>query len=214
MSSRRPTARACCCSPRATASRWLRVAAGHAGTKSCESANRARAPATRVDVGHKFAIRRQSRRAHLQVRCADRRRHRDIEPGEYVHTHNMASDHLPTYTLEAGRQFVKGGERTITSYLRSDGRKGIRNNIVVTYLVECAHHVAREIVHPFSRAGREPDRLLGLLSQRLLAQDDGAAVHSPERRRRAAGVAGLRGLQQERAARRPSGNRVAPRAWW
>jgi altronate dehydratase large subunit len=34
-------------------------------------------------------------------------------------------------------------------YLRADGRKGIRNTIVVAYLVECAHHVAREIVVPF-----------------------------------------------------------------
>ena len=34
-------------------------------------------------------------------------------------------------------------------YLRRDGRKGIRNVIVVAYLVECAHHVAREIVYPF-----------------------------------------------------------------
>lgn len=34
-------------------------------------------------------------------------------------------------------------------YLRADGRKGIRNTIVVAYLVECAHHVAREIVIPF-----------------------------------------------------------------
>jgi altronate hydrolase len=32
-------------------------------------------------------------------------------------------------------------------YLRSDGRKGIRNVILVTYLVECAHHVARAIVN-------------------------------------------------------------------
>lgn len=31
-------------------------------------------------------------------------------------------------------------------YLRSDGRKGIRNVIVVAYLVECAHHIARKIV--------------------------------------------------------------------
>jgi altronate dehydratase large subunit len=31
-------------------------------------------------------------------------------------------------------------------YLRSDGRKGIRNVVVVAYLVECAHHVARRIV--------------------------------------------------------------------
>jgi altronate hydrolase len=34
----------------------------------------------------------------------------------------------------------------MTGYLRSDGRKGIRNVIVVAYLVECAHHVARRIV--------------------------------------------------------------------
>jgi altronate dehydratase large subunit len=31
-------------------------------------------------------------------------------------------------------------------FLRSDGRKGIRNVVVVAYLVECAHHVARRIV--------------------------------------------------------------------
>ena len=34
-------------------------------------------------------------------------------------------------------------------WLRQDGRKGIRNTVVVAYLVECAHHVAREIALPF-----------------------------------------------------------------
>jgi len=38
---------------------------------------------------------------------------------------------------------------TMQGYLRSDGRKGIRNVIVVAYLVECAHHVAREISSSF-----------------------------------------------------------------
>ncbi len=38
-------------------------------------------------------------------------------------------------------------------YLRSDGRKGIRNVILVAYLVECAHHVAREIQTPFRDKG-------------------------------------------------------------
>jgi altronate dehydratase large subunit len=33
-------------------------------------------------------------------------------------------------------------------YLRSDGRKGIRNVVLVAYMVECAHHVAREIAMP------------------------------------------------------------------
>jgi len=31
-------------------------------------------------------------------------------------------------------------------FLRHDGRKGIRNVLIVAYLVECAHHVARAIV--------------------------------------------------------------------
>jgi altronate hydrolase len=31
-------------------------------------------------------------------------------------------------------------------FVRPDGRKGVRNVIVVAYLVECAHHVARRIV--------------------------------------------------------------------
>jgi altronate hydrolase len=38
---------------------------------------------------------------------------------------------------------------TINGYQRSDGRKGIRNVALVVFLVECAHHVAREIVGGF-----------------------------------------------------------------
>jgi altronate hydrolase len=41
----------------------------------------------------------------------------------------------------------------LTGYLRSDGRKGIRNLVAVAYLVECAHHVAREIVLPHRETG-------------------------------------------------------------
>lgn len=38
-------------------------------------------------------------------------------------------------------------------YLRQDGRKGIRNIVAVVYLVECAHHVAREIQMPYRERG-------------------------------------------------------------
>lgn len=34
------------------------------------------------------------------------------------------------------------------AFLRGDGRKGIRNTVAIVYLVECAHHVAREIQYP------------------------------------------------------------------
>ncbi len=44
----------------------------------------------------------------------------------------------------------RGGMR---GFLRPDGRKGIRNLILVAYQVECAHHVAREIVAPYRHSG-------------------------------------------------------------
>jgi altronate dehydratase large subunit len=46
----------------------------------------------------------------------------------------------------------------LQGFLRSDGRKGIRNCIVIAYLVECAHHVAREIVDAFKG---QPVHLIG-----------------------------------------------------
>lgn len=41
----------------------------------------------------------------------------------------------------------------LQGYARDDGRKGVRNVVVVAYLVECAHHVAREIAAPFREQG-------------------------------------------------------------
>ncbi|WP_439581506.1 UxaA family hydrolase [Dyadobacter bucti] len=45
-----------------------------------------------------------------------------------------------------------------TGFLRKDGRKGIRNIVLVAYLVECAHHVARKVT---SRFEDEPVHLIG-----------------------------------------------------
>jgi altronate dehydratase large subunit len=42
---------------------------------------------------------------------------------------------------------------SMQGWLRSDGRKGIRNVVVVGNLVECAHHVAREIALPLREEG-------------------------------------------------------------
>ena len=63
---------------------------------------------TRVEVGHKFAVRAIETGSRIvkygaPIGVATR----DIQPGEYVHTHNMTSGYLPTYTLEEGHQFVK-----------------------------------------------------------------------------------------------------------
>jgi len=32
----------------------------------------------------------------------------DIAPGEYMHIHNVASDYIPTYTLDEGHEFFTG----------------------------------------------------------------------------------------------------------
>lgn len=46
-------------------------------------------------------------------------------------------------------------QSTWPAYLRADGRKGIRNYLLVVYLVECAHHVAREIAYPYREQGAQ-----------------------------------------------------------
>ncbi len=45
---------------------------------------------------------------------------------------------------------------TIQGFLRDDGRKGIRNIVAVAYLVECAHHVASEVVLEFRKVVEQP----------------------------------------------------------
>ncbi|MDE2043378.1 MAG: UxaA family hydrolase, partial [Alphaproteobacteria bacterium] len=49
-------------------------------------------------------------------------------------------------------------EPQIIGWQRADGRKGIRNIVLVAYLVECAHHVARRIVEA---AGHDDVHLIG-----------------------------------------------------
>ncbi len=44
-------------------------------------------------------------------------------------------------------------DRPIMAYARADGGKGIRNVVLVAYLVECAHHVARAVTVPFEGRG-------------------------------------------------------------
>lgn len=60
----------------------------------------------RVLTGHKFAFRpiRKGERifkyaAPIGVATVD------IAPGDPMHLHNVASDYIPTYTLDAGREF-------------------------------------------------------------------------------------------------------------
>ena len=54
-----------------------------------------------IDVGHKFALCSINRGEKIiKYRAPIGSASRLIQPGEFVHTHNMQSDYLPTYTLD------------------------------------------------------------------------------------------------------------------
>lgn len=48
---------------------------------------------------------------------------------------------------------IEPGPGGALGWRRPGGRLGIRNQLLVAYLVECAHHVARAIAQPFAEAG-------------------------------------------------------------
>jgi altronate dehydratase small subunit len=66
---------------------------------------------SKVDVGHKFAVRfiRKGERI-VKYGAPIGSATRDIEPGEYIHTHNVTSDYIPTYTLEEGRRYIEAAK--------------------------------------------------------------------------------------------------------
>lgn len=61
-----------------------------------------------IALGHKLA-RRALPAAEKVVRYGAPIGHvtRDVAKGEHLHTHNLESDYLPTYTLDAGHAYVE-----------------------------------------------------------------------------------------------------------
>jgi altronate dehydratase small subunit len=59
-----------------------------------------------VPLGHKVALRAiaAGEKVH-KYRVPIGSATADIQPGETVHTHNLRSDYLPTFTLQAGHRF-------------------------------------------------------------------------------------------------------------
>ena len=62
--------------------------------------------AERVPTGHKVAIAAIARGERVKkygvpIGSATQ----EIQPGQYVHTHNLQSDYLPTYTLDEGHGY-------------------------------------------------------------------------------------------------------------
>jgi predicted RecA/RadA family phage recombinase len=62
----------------------------------------------KILTGHKFAFKPVAKGEKLvkygaPIGVATQ----DISPGEYMHIHNVASDYIPTYTLDEGHEFFK-----------------------------------------------------------------------------------------------------------
>ena len=54
-----------------------------------------------IDIGHKFARRTiEENELIIKYQAPIGRATRAIAAGEYVHTHNMVSDYMPTYEIE------------------------------------------------------------------------------------------------------------------
>jgi altronate dehydratase small subunit len=62
-----------------------------------------------IDTGHKLAARDiAAGEKILKWGCPIGSATRAIVAGEHVHTHNLKSDYLPTFTLDSGKRFVEG----------------------------------------------------------------------------------------------------------
>jgi altronate dehydratase small subunit len=61
----------------------------------------------RVEIGHKFACKPIVKGEKIfKYRAPIGSAIQAIAPGEYVHTHNLTSDYIPTYTFEKGKSFA------------------------------------------------------------------------------------------------------------
>lgn len=77
-----------------------------------------------------------------------------IEPGEWVHSHNLiagqlATDVRPASAIPAPPPPIT--DRTFAGYRRTDGRAGTRNYVAVISTVNCSASVSRAIVDQFDQ---------------------------------------------------------------
>ena len=112
-----------------------------------------------VSPGHKFALRplakgRQIRRYGQIIGEATRA----IEPGDHVHTHNLAAgelerDHAFCSGYEAVELVPEAERRTFAGFRRSDGRVGTRNYVAVLASVNCSSSATAAIVRHYEQPG-------------------------------------------------------------
>ena len=103
-----------------------------------------------IPAGHKAAL--TAVRAGEFVKkygCSIGRAVQDIAPGQWVHSHNLATalDEAGEYVYHPGEPEMlrSQGEFTFMGYLRPNGQAGIRNEVWILPTVGCVNHTAQRI---------------------------------------------------------------------
>ena len=107
-----------------------------------------------IPAGHKVALKSIPTGANI-IRYGQviGRARIPIEPGQHVHTHNVAFDELTfDYEFPVGERKLENTPRNVPTFLgyaREDGRAGTRNYIAVVAASNCAAHTAEQIAASF-----------------------------------------------------------------
>ncbi|MEZ5401096.1 MAG: altronate dehydratase family protein [Bryobacteraceae bacterium] len=121
-----------------------------------------------VPMGHKVALRRiEPGGSVVRYGQVMGRASKAIEPGDWVHTHNVAYEELtfeyefPTGDLPLPR--TPPDAPTFMGYLRADGRVGTRNYIAIVAASNCAAHTS-ELIAASYRDLTLPDGVDGIVA--------------------------------------------------
>ncbi len=93
----------------------------------------------------------------------------DIQPGEWIHTHNIEPDFSgKEYEYATQAPVTEPMDRdeagTFMGYLRENGDVGTRNYIAVIATSNCSSHVATEIAYELRNVGQETDGVDGVVA--------------------------------------------------
>ena len=142
---------------------------------------------------------RRRRSGSSSSACRSARATRAIVPGELVHVHNVESDYLANDVdhYEELRTMAAGADQRLAA------RRTAARASATTCWSPIWSSAPTTSPAPSPRRSRTDGVQLigfsGLLPERLRPGHDGRALHPPECRRRAAGLAGLRGVRPLRA---------------
>jgi altronate hydrolase len=101
-----------------------------------------------IPKGHKIALRTIHEGEHIiKYGQIIGRATRDIAPGEWVHTHNVAShlDETVDYRYDFAAAVPPRTEEVFFGYKRAKGRAGIRNEIFIIPTVGCVNNVCTRL---------------------------------------------------------------------